>query len=286
MRTDQFSNDYHTAHISSVYNLHSYQCLQCLSKAEIRLPIALGMRSRRRRKRCRHCSIPKTKSIILALLLGLSLMARLVMSVNSDWWRRMAMKTDQHWSSSSRISFLYIRGASRRGLGSVVRESYDGRGGRAQVVDQSRKSWGRRTTVVAVVRKSWISHASRGGVVRRSCSGPFNQSWRSHAEVVPCDRYTKYYKSHGAVCSFRSRRRHGVHGAPCDWGIRHQQGDRRSHSELSTPTWPCSIVPRNPDVLSIHITSVLTKVNPTTATGRTYRVDAEEQAAAATKLAE
>ena len=23
---------------------------------------------------------------------------------------------------------------------------------------------------------------------------------------------------------------------------RHQQGDRRSHSELSTPTWPCSIV--------------------------------------------
>ena len=48
----------------------------------------------------------------------------------------------------SRISFLYTRGASRRGLGSVVRESYDGRGGRAQVVDPSRKSWGRRTTVV------------------------------------------------------------------------------------------------------------------------------------------
>ena len=34
-----------------------------------------------------------------------------------------------------------------------------------------------------------------------------------------CDRYTKYYKSHGAVCLFRSQRRHGVHGAPCDWGI-------------------------------------------------------------------
>ena len=27
MRTDQFSNDYHTAHISSVYYLHSYQSL-------------------------------------------------------------------------------------------------------------------------------------------------------------------------------------------------------------------------------------------------------------------
>ena len=73
---------------------------------------------------------------------------------------------------------------------------------------------------MAVVRKSWIRHASRGGVVRRSCSGPFNQSRRSHAEVVPCDRYTKYYKSHGAVCLFQSRRRHRVHGAPCDWGIR------------------------------------------------------------------
>ena len=49
---------------------------------------------------------------------------------------------------------------------------------------------------------------------------------------------------------------------------------------------PSFVYPRNPDVLSIHITSVLTKVNPMTATGRTYRVDAEEQAAAATKLAE
>ena len=36
---------------------------------------------------------------------------------------------------------------------------------------------------------------------------------------MSCDRYTKYYKSHGAVCLFRSRRRHCVHGAPCDWGI-------------------------------------------------------------------
>ena len=27
MRTDQFSNDYHTSHISSIYYLHSYQSL-------------------------------------------------------------------------------------------------------------------------------------------------------------------------------------------------------------------------------------------------------------------
>ena len=73
---------------------------------------------------------------------------------------------------------------------------------------------------VTVVYKSWIRHAIRGGVVRRSCSGPFNQSRRSHAEVVSCDRYTTYYKSHGAVCLFRSRRHHGVHVAPCDCGIR------------------------------------------------------------------
>ena len=72
---------------------------------------------------------------------------------------------------------------------------------------------------VTVVCKSWTRPAIRGGVVRRSCSGPFNQSRRSHAEVVSCDLYTKYYKSHGAVGLFRSRRRHGVHGAPCDWGI-------------------------------------------------------------------
>ena len=41
-----------------------------------------------RRKRFRHCSIPK--SIVLALL---GLMARMLMMVNSDRWRRMAMKT-------------------------------------------------------------------------------------------------------------------------------------------------------------------------------------------------
>ena len=98
-------------------------------------------------------------------------------------------------------------------------------------------SWGSRTTVVyqyynpvTVVCTSWTRHAIRGGVVRRSCSGPFNQSWRSHAEVVSCDRYTKYYKSHGAVCLFRSRRRHGVHGAPCDWGISSQCSGRLTSS--------------------------------------------------------
>ena len=73
---------------------------------------------------------------------------------------------------------------------------------RAGVLEASR---GSRTTVVyqyynpvTVVCKSWIHHTIRGGVVRRSCSGPFNQSWRSRVEVVSSARYTKYYKSHGA----------------------------------------------------------------------------------------
>ena len=91
----------------------------------------------------------------------------------------------------------------------------------------TQRSWKRREgvvrrsciTIIIVVRKSWTRHAIRGGVVRRSCSGHFNQSRRSHTEVVSCDRYTKYYKSHGEVFLFRLRRRHGVHVTPCDWGI-------------------------------------------------------------------
>ena len=63
------------------------------------------------------------------------------------------------------ISFLYIRGASRRGLESVVRESYDGRGGRAQVVDPSRKSWGRRTTVVQRSLQSVVQESRRSRAV-------------------------------------------------------------------------------------------------------------------------
>ena len=110
----------------------------------------------------------------------------------------------------------------------------------------------------SITQESW---KRREGVVRRSCisfiiqwrsySDPLDQSCRSRVEVVLCDRYTKYYKSHGAVCLFpttevleasrrwqcavwlgykcltlsvcfpqlKSWRLHGVHSAPCDWGI-------------------------------------------------------------------
>ena len=61
--------------------------------------------------------------------------------------------------------FLYIRGASRRGLGNVVRESYDGRGGRAQVVDASRKSWERRTAVVQQSLQSVVKESRRSRAV-------------------------------------------------------------------------------------------------------------------------
>ena len=51
--------------------------------------------------------------------------------------------------------------ASRRGIGSVVRESYGGRGGHAQVVDPSRKSRGRRTAVVQRSLQSGVKDSRR-----------------------------------------------------------------------------------------------------------------------------
>ena len=52
--------------------------------------------------------------------------------------------------------------ASRRGLGSVVRESYDSR---AQVMDPSRKSWGCRTTVVQRSIQSVVKESRRSRAV-------------------------------------------------------------------------------------------------------------------------
>ena len=88
---------------------------------------------------------------------ALGLMARLVMIVNSDRWRKMAMKTLGVRRPSEGVFLI----ASRRGIGSVVRESYGGRGGRAQVVDPSRKSRGRRTTVVQRSLKSVVKESRR-----------------------------------------------------------------------------------------------------------------------------
>ena len=87
------------------------------------------------------------------------------------------------------------------------------------------RSWKRHE---GVVRRSWRSCASRGPVTQvvgasydgRAEVPSISREGVTHAEVVPCDRYTKYYKSHRAVCLFRSRRRHSVHGAPCDWDIK------------------------------------------------------------------
>ena len=63
---------------------------------------------------------------------ALGLMARLVMIVNSDRWRKMAMKTLGVRRPSEGVFLI----ASRRGIGSVVRESY---GGRAAVPSISRE---------------------------------------------------------------------------------------------------------------------------------------------------
>ena len=132
------------------------------------------------------------KSIILALL-----MTRMLMMVTSDRWRRLAMKTgdeDGNISVQYQTCWFVCNWIINE---AVPPESafYIPEERHAAVV---KASWGSRTTVVyqyynpvTVVCKSWIHHAIRGGVVRRSYGGPFNQSWRSHAEVVSCDRCTQ-----------------------------------------------------------------------------------------------
>ena len=46
----------------------------------------------------------------------------------------------------------------------------------------------------------------------------------------------------------------------------------------------CGLYPRNPDMLVTHCTNVWTKVDPTTATGRTYQLGATQQATATKTL--
>ena len=133
------------------------------------------------------------------------------------------LQLDHYWSTSSRISFLYIRGASHRGLGSVVRESCDGRvpcsiiipwrscanrGSVMQVVDPSRKTWGSRTTVVQ--RRA----ASCSVVQRRAASCMFWQRWPKHADcsvtfIILCVAVTRH-----DVCVTHSRLIEGTAARP------------------------------------------------------------------------
>ena len=121
-------------HLVSIYLIDPIFILQVglvrlsVSRNASQRPISLGMsssrkrRRRRRRRRKRWC-IPNL--IILALLL-----ARMLVMVNFDRWRRMAMKTLGVRRPSAGVllgSCLHIRVASRISLGSVVREPYDGR---------------------------------------------------------------------------------------------------------------------------------------------------------------
>ena len=176
MRTGQFSNDYHTAHISSVYYLHSYQSL------------AMPLKGRDTPADRHRNELEEEEEETLQTLQysqdqvhhsGTAARPRPNGEVNDDCeFASVEEDGDEDGSILKQFLqdqlFIYPRSVTQR-------------------------SWKRRE---GVVRRSW-----------RSCA----KSWIRHASR---DRYTKYYKSHGAVCLFRSRRRHGVHGAPCDWGIK------------------------------------------------------------------
>ena len=166
MRTDLFSNDYHTAHISSVYYLHSYQSL------------AMPLKGRDTPADRPRNELEEEKETVQTLQYsqdqvhhsGTAARPRPNGEVNYDC-EFVSVEEDGDEDGSllkqflQEQFFLYIRGASRRGLGSVVRESYDGRGGRAQVVSPSRKSRGRRTTVVQRSLQSVVKESRRSRAV-------------------------------------------------------------------------------------------------------------------------
>ena len=153
MRTDQFSNDYHTAHISNIHFLHSYQSLLAMPLKGRDTP-ADRPRNELDEEEETVQTLQYSQDQVHQSGTALGLMARLVMIVNSDRWRKMAMKT----LGVRRPSAGVFLTASRRGIGSVVGESY---GGRAQVVDPSRKSRGRRTTVVQRSLQSVVKESRR-----------------------------------------------------------------------------------------------------------------------------
>ena len=150
MRTDQFSNDYHTAHISSVYYLHSYQSLAMPLKGRD------TPADRPRNEPEEEEETVQTLQYSQDQVHHSGSAARPNGEVNDDCeFGSVEEDGDEDGSilkqSSPDQLFIYPRSVTQM-------------------------SWGSRTTAVAVVRKSWIRHASRGGIVRRSCSGPFNQS--------------------------------------------------------------------------------------------------------------
>ena len=117
MRHDQSSNDYHTAHITNIYFLHSYQSL-----------LAIPLKGRDTPADCPRNELEEEEETV----------------------QTRQYSQDQDHQSGTAL-----------GIGSVVRVSYGGRGGRAQVVDPSRKSRGRRTTVVQRSLQSVVKESRR-----------------------------------------------------------------------------------------------------------------------------
>ena len=106
------------------------------------------------------------------------------------------LQLDHYWSSSSRISFLYIRGASRRGLGSVVGESWRSCASRGPVTQVVGASYGGRAAVPSI---------SREGVTQKSCRVTATQS------IIKVTEQSAWF-SHGGVTAFTECRVTGVLG--------------------------------------------------------------------------
>ena len=119
MRHDQSSNDYHTAHISNIFFFHSYQSLLAMPLKGRDTPADRPLNELEEEEETVQ-TLQYSQDQVHQSGTALGLMARLVMIVNSDRWRRMAMKTlGVHRPSAG----VFLR-ASRRSLGSVVGESY------------------------------------------------------------------------------------------------------------------------------------------------------------------
>ena len=203
MRTAQFLNDYHTAHISSVYYLHSYQSLAMPLKRR-------DTHADRPRNELEEEEMVQTLQYSQDQVHHSGTAARPNGEVNDDCeFGSVEEDGDEDGSILKQFLpdqlFIYPR--------SVTQMSWKRRGG---VVRRSWRSCASRGSVTQVVGASYDGRAavpsiSREGVTQKSCRVTATQSIIKVTEQSACFG----------------------HGAPCDWGIRSLFSD---HCTLYLPT--------------------------------------------------
>ena len=155
---------------------------------------------RRRRKRCRYCSIPNTKSIILALLLR----PRPNGEVGDDCEFGSVEKNGDEDAGRPPTKrrlvhqlFIYPRSVTQRSWKrreGVVRRSWRSCASRGSVTQVTRASYDGRAAVPSI---------SREGVTQKSCRVTATQSIIKVTEQSACF-------GHGGVTAFTERRVTGV----------------------------------------------------------------------------